>query len=743
MKHFFSLLLLVGICLPATAQSADDADSLALHHHEQGEQFHRHMMLSDVVVTGITGETKLRNSPVPVSVLTRRQLQATASTNIIDAIAREPGVAQITTGSGISKPVIRGLSYNRIVTVNDGIRQEGQQWGDEHGIEIDAQSVNQVQVLKGPASLMYGSDALAGVLVLNSEPTMPEGTMRASATTEYQSNNGLFDYSLALGGHKSGAVWALRWSQKLAHAYQNRYDGYVLGSQFRERALSGLVGTNGRWGHTHLRLSWFNLMPGIVEGERDDQGRFVMPAHEGHGEHEDHADAHEKHEEEPAATATDRQLKTYGMHLPFQQVNHFKATLDNAFRLGEGNLKAVVAYQRNRREEFEESRDEACLNFLLHTVNYNLLYSLPHDAWRFNAGVNGMWQKSLNEGDEFLIPAYTLFDVGAFATANVQLGRWNVSGGVRFDNRSIDSKALEERFLPLNRSFNGFTQSIGAVCELAHHTHLRLNAARGFRTPNLSELCSNGEHEGTLRYEIGNGQLKSEYSTQLDAGIDFSSDFVHAQASAFVNWIDHFIFSHRISAQEALSLSGVNVEPTDDDYYRYTQGDARLWGLELSLDLHPVERLHFLNAFSYVNAMLLHQPADSKYLPLTPAPRWTSELSYDLILNGRTLNNMFVKLGMECNLRQNHYFAAYDTETATPSYTLFSTQIGTDVLGRNGRTVASIFLTGDNLFDRAYQNHLSRLKYADINERTGRRGVFNMGRNITLKVVIPVELQLR
>ena len=730
MNHFYALLLLAGVCLPATAQSADEADSLAMHHHEHGELFHRHMMISDIVVTGITGETKLRNSPVPVSLLTRKQLQATASTNIIDAIAREPGVAQITTGSGISKPVIRGLGYNRIVTVNDGIRQEGQQWGDEHGIEIDAQGVNQVQVLKGPASLMYGSDALAGVLILNSEPTMPEGTMRASATTEYQTNNGLFDYSLALGGNKSGFVWAMRYSQKLAHAYKNRYDGYVLGSQFREQALSGLLGLNRRWGHSHLRLSWFNLQPGIVEGERDEQGRFVVPSEE------------EEEGECEAIAATNRQLKTYDMALPFQKVNHYKATLDNSFRLGDGNLKAIVAYQRNRREEFEESADEPGLNFLLHTVNYNLLYALPLDHWKLNAGVNGMWQHSVNEGEEFLIPDYTLFDIGAFVTGSLRLGRWNLSSGVRLDNRSIDSDALGTRFQAVNRSFTGFTGSVGAVCDLRHNLHLRLNAARGFRTPNLSELCSNGEHEGTLRYEIGNSQLKSEYSTQLDAGLDFSSDYVHAQASAFVNWINHFIFSHRIEAADAHALPDVTVEETDDDYFRYTQGDARLWGFELSLDVHPIERLHFLNAFSYVNAMLLDQPADRKYLPLTPAPRWTSELSYDLILHGRTLNNTFVKVGIEQNLKQNHFFSAYDTETATPAYTLLSAQLGSDILGRNGKTVASVYLIADNLTDCAYQNHLSRLKYADVNPLTHRRGVYNMGRNFTLKVVIPLEFNI-
>lgn len=149
------------------------------------------MKLNEVVVTGLTGSQKLKQSPAPISFVSARQLEMQPSTNIIDAIAHQPGVSQITTGSGISKPVIRGLGFNRVVVVNDGVRQEGQQWGDEHGIEIDPASVHSVEILKGPASLMYGSDAMAGVLIFHSAPTLAKGDMRANFSTGYQTNNGL------------------------------------------------------------------------------------------------------------------------------------------------------------------------------------------------------------------------------------------------------------------------------------------------------------------------------------------------------------------------------------------------------------------------------------------------------------------------------------------------------------------------------------------------------------------------
>jgi len=131
--------------------------------------------INEIAVTGQASATQAVKTPTPISVITRNELQQQGATNIIDAISSQPGISQITTGSGISKPVIRGLGYNRIVVMNDGIRQEGQQWGDEHGIEIDESEVDRVEILKGPASLMYGSDAMAGVINFLSAPILPEG----------------------------------------------------------------------------------------------------------------------------------------------------------------------------------------------------------------------------------------------------------------------------------------------------------------------------------------------------------------------------------------------------------------------------------------------------------------------------------------------------------------------------------------------------------------------------------------
>jgi len=265
-----------------------------------------------------------------------------------------------------------------------------------------------------------------------------------------------------------------------------------------------------------------------------------------------------------------------------------------------------------------------------------------------------------------------------------------------------------------------------------HDLNVRLNVARGFRAPNMSELGSDGVHEGTLRYEQGNPDLKSEYSWQADLGADYQGRYFSAQVSLFVNRIENYIFSHAID---------MFIDP-DYRTFTYTQGDALLKGFEVSADFHPIHQLHFGNSFSFVDARQLHRPEESRYLPMTPAPRWTSDVKYEITHHGRVFNNAYMSVGLDCFLAQDHYFQAYDTETRTPSYTLFNASAGTD-LYLKGRKWAEIYLTAQNIFNRAYQSHLSRLKYADVNVLTGHQGVYNPGRNIVLKVIVPFTLVSR
>ncbi|MBP3227736.1 MAG: TonB-dependent receptor [Bacteroidaceae bacterium] len=675
--------------------------------------FFGHVALGEARVTGVAGATRLKDTPVPTSLVRHAELRHVPSLNIVTAIARQPGVSAVTTGNGIAKPVIRGLGYNRVVSVADGVRQEGQQWGDEHGLEIDAAGVHSVEILKGPASLMYGSDAMAGVIVFRPAPLMAEGQSDGSLEATYQTNGGAMAYTANYAGNRGGFVWDARWSQTLAHAYKTPRDGYVPGSQFRQQAARARLGLQRNWGHSLLTLGYYHLTPGIVEGERDEEtGGLEAP--EGW------------------------RARSYGKSLPFQQVAHYKAVLDHLQRVGHGTLAAIVGYQQNCRQEYEDSPRDYALYFQQHTLTYDLRYTLPlSDAARLHAGVNGMWQRSLNKGDEYLIPAYALADVGFFVTGTQRLGAFLLSGGLRYDRRALHSEGLSEdgvlRFTDFRRHFDGLTGSLGAVWHAARGLDVRLNVARGFRAPNLAELGSNGEHEGTVRYEVGNSRLHAERSLQADLGADYVGHFVSAQVALFVSRIDHYVYARR------------NGQESDDlPFYEYASGDACLRGFEAGLDFHPIHSLHFQNTFAFVRATQLHRPAPERSLPLTPAPRWNSELKWEVAHEPRRLwrkgalaaHNAFVAVGLECNLRQGHFYEADATETATPSYTLLSLSAGSDVLLR-GRKVAEVLLICENLANRAYQSHLSRLKYAGVNPVTGRMGVCGPGRNVTLRVTVP------
>ena len=699
--------------------------------------------ITEVTVIGQGLNSQITKTPTPVSVVTLTELQQHPSTNIIDALSSQPGVSQITTGGGISKPVIRGLGYNRVVVVNDGVRQEGQQWGDEHGIEIDENQVNRAEILKGPASLLYGSDAMAGVISFFSAPILPQGKMQLNASANYQTNNGLMAYSLDYAGHKKTFVWDMRYSGKQAHAYQNKYDGYVYDSGFKENAASALLGVSNWWGYSHLTLSMYHLTPGIVEGNRDSlSGKFTKDVILPDGT-------------VGSAIATHNDLTSYSHQLPYQQVYHYKAVWNNNIMIGDGNLKASVGYQQNRRQEFANvlTPDNYGLYFQLHTVNYDVHYEMAErNGYSFSFGMNGMGQHSLNKGTEFLVPEYGLFDIGAFAVAKKSIGKLDLSGGIRFDNRSENGKdlylnaddtkttasdpAAVQRFSAFSKNFNGVSGSIGASLQLNDHWITKLNLSRGFRAPSIGELASNGVHDGTVRYEIGNSGLKSEHSLQLDYELGYNTEHVSAKVNLFANNIRNYIYSHKIN-----SVNGGDSIQSGYSTYKFNSGNALLFGGEAYLDIHPhpLDWLHFENTFSYVHSELKNQSDSTRYLPFTPAPKWTSDIRVDLDHTGKLLKNTYFSFGIEHDFKQANIFSAYNTETVTDAYTLLNAGIGTDIVW-NKHKLFSVIINGTNLADIAYQSHLSRLKYSPENYATGQQGVYNMGRNISFKLIVPVDL---
>lgn len=704
--------------------------------------------LNEIVITGTSSSIGNALNPVPTTVARREFLNEKPSANIVDAIETLPGVSQVSTGPAISKPAIRGLSFNRVVTLRNGQRQEGQQWGDEHGIEIDEHEIDRVEVLKGPGSLMYGSDAMGGVVnFLTSKPAM-EGEINGRFTSVYQSNNGMIGSSFANSGNLDGISWHAVISGKKAGNYQNSLDGKVFNTGFEELNGSASIRLNRKYGLSEFYAATYNQVLGLTEGERNGEGRFIK-------------ETPGPFDEIMETPLKENDLKGFhnSLEIPRQSIGHFRAGLSNVFYLKNSKLDLNLGYQQNRRREFEDilDKDAAGLYFILNTFNYDVKYFFPEKkGWESAIGVNSMGQESINRGEEFLIPSYSLFDAGIYAVTRKEFNGFFISGGLRVDGRFLNSRSLftgeapgndgspgEPAFAAFKNTYGSISGSMGAGYALTERLTAKVNLSRGFRAPNIAELGSFGMHEGTFRYEIGNPDLDPETSIQIDAGLTYASEHVTAEIAAFYNNINNYIYPEKL--QTAAGVDSIMDADDPASVFRFVQGEAELYGGEAIIDIHPhpLDWLHFENSFSIVVGRQREKPDSARHLPYMPAPEYRSVVRIELGKPTSVLANAYLKAEVEHNFRQNRFYSAYGTETATAAYTLVHAGAGTDILNRRGRTAVSLYLAANNLFDATYQNHLSRLKYAGENPLKGYTGLYNMGKNFMVKMIVPLDFKRR
>ena len=686
-----------------------------------------------VIVTGVSKATQLKNVPFQVSVVRKQDLLQTSSMNIIESITYKAGVSSISTGPAIAKPLIRGLGYNRVLTINDGVRQEGQQWGDEHGIEIDDASVNKIEVLKGPASLVYGSDAMAGVINIISNVPVPNNTLKINLGSNLQTNNRLRSFNGNISGNKNGFNWSAYGTTKQAGDYQNKYDGYVFNSKFNEHNVGGYAGYNSSWGYSHLLFSNFDLKAGLVEGERDSLGNFIKMISGG-----------------DVVTTTDEDFSSTTPQIPYQHIRHFKIATDNSFKFGNKHLSLNVGWQQNQREEFGNPDDlnQRALYFDLKTITYTAQFHFNEvNGWKNSIGINGMNQSNINKGIEQLIPDYQLMDYGFYLFTQKEYQKINFSGGLRYDIRNIDASSLKEgnteKGKAFNTKFSNYSGSFGIAYPISKSFNLKLNIARAFRAPSIPELASNGAHEGTIRYEYGNQNLKSEISTQADAAVEFNTEHFSINLAGYLNHFDNFIFYKKLLSSSGLD-STVDLDGDALTAYQFDQEKAKLAGVEVTFDIHPhpLDWLHIENTFSIVSGTFNNPIENSRFLPFMPAPRLLTEFRGDFRKINATIKNAYIKVEIDNTFKQNQVFTAYRTETETPGYVLLNLGIGSEFYNKKNKQLFALYFTASNLTDVAYQNHLSRLKYAAENLATGRKGVFNMGRNFGIKLNIPLNFKI-
>lgn len=630
--------------------------------------------MDEVIVSTVFNKLQSQNV-MKVEHANIKALQQQGVATLAEGLATIPGVSQVSTGTSIGKPVIRGLSANRVLVYAQGVRLENQQFGDEHGLGLSDSGVESVEVIKGPASLLYGSDALGGVLYFNPEKFADAKTFRADVNQKFFSNTLGSNTSVGLKGSTENWKFLARGGYATHSDYEIPDGDRVTNTRYNELDLKAGIGYSDSKISSVFRYNFNRLNIGIPE--------------EGFG------------------AQTTSQSPDY----PRQQIFNQVFSLHNDFFFGDSKLDTDIGLTANDRSEFEDS-DVAALHMKLNTLSYNIKYHFPKwGNFETIAGVQGLSQTNKNSGEEYLIPDAITNDFGIFTTARYEWKTNVIQAGLRYDNRSIATEehgifGEESYFAETDRSFDSFNASVGYKTDLVENLILRINVASGFRAPNLAELTSNGVHEGTNRYEVGNADLDNEQNIQTDLNLEYKGGHFEFFVNGFYNHVNDYIYT---------TPTGEVID--ENAVFAYVQNDAVLFGGEAGVHFHPhpLDWLHLESSFETVTGKQRHG-AD---LPLIPANNWNNTIRTEFKIKN-WLEAGYARLNISTTFDQDKVSAF---ETATGGYTLFNVGLGGKV--KIGKAVFDASLNGNNIFDRMYIAHLSRLKPD---------GIPNIGRNIVLGV---------
>ena len=629
--------------------------------------------IDEILVSSLFNKTQNENV-IKIDHINLKQIQNEGFVNLSDALATNPGVNVISTGVSIGKPVIRGLSGNRVLTYAQGIRLENQQFGEEHGLGLNSNGQESVEIIKGPASLLYGSDAMGGVLYFNPEKYAANNKTELAVNQFVNSNTQGINTSVTFKNSVDKFKFLVQ-NNYASHADYKLPNGErVMNTRFMEKDFKlGTSYVTSRY-TADFRYNFNDLNLGLPEENLENIG-FRTPL------------------------------------FPSQEVKNHLLSFSQKLYFKNSKLEATAGYVFNDRKELE-SQDETALFMKLKTFNYNVRYYLP-DFGKFETiiGFQGMNQENRNFGEEKLIPDAKIDDIGFFGTSQYKFNKNIIQFGLRYDFRNVTTKAFGENgtegaFQELDKNYESINASLGFKTDVTDKITSRINFATGFRAPNLSELSSNGVHEGSNRYEIGNSNLKNEQNFQIDLNVDYNTEHFDFFANGFYNNINNYIF---------ISPNGNTIDT--NFVYDYLQNNAVLYGGEtgIHLHLHEIDWLHMTSSYE----MVIGKLENNLSLPLIPANQWKNNFRANFDVS-KNIKNSFVFFQANYTFNQNKIG---DFETKTNDYLLLSTGVGTDI--QLNKATFNLFLTATNLLNKQYVAHLSRLK-SD--------GIYNIGRNIVLGV---------
>ena len=654
-------------------------------------ELNKEQNIGEIVVTGIRQQASINSvsNKIDESLIDRSMGKSLAS--ILEHVS---GVSSIQTGTTVAKPVINGMYGNRILIVNNGARQTGQQWGVDHAPEIDQNSSGSIEIIKGAESVRYGSEALGGIIVMN-QKALPYGQTALSGHLRTLYGNNGKRYSVV-----AQAEGTMPFSKNLAWRLQGTYANsgdqstakYVLNNTgYREHDFSASLGYKLNALKLEGYYSMYNLKLGVLNSAQLGSEDLLK---------------------ERIALGQPAEVYPYSRHInyPFQQIVHHTAIGKVYFDAGKyGNFFWQTAFQADDRQENRIRRMNLsyipAVSMYLTSFQNQLKWNLAYNKWNTEAGATYLHIRNRNQtgtGVVPLIPNYTEYDLGIYAIQKYRNGNWTAEAGIRFDNQETRASGYDYtgKLYGGHHVFSNFSYNLGTSYRFNEQLKLTSNLGLAWRAPHVHELYSNGNELGSGMFVMGDSTMHSEQSTKWVTSLSYRSAFAEVRVDAYLQWINGYIYDEPLKGRYVTVISG------SYPLFQYKQTDAFFRGIDFDVRLRPIQHVeyHLLSGLIWAN-----EKQTGNYLPYIPSARFDHDITWEDIRVGK--GNAWLQLKHRLVLKQTRFNPANDLIDFTPpTYNLFGLEAGIDwPLGE--RNKLRMLLAADNLFNNEYKEYTNRSRY--------------------------------
>lgn len=700
------------------------------------------LSLQEVIVTDNRAELRKREESLSMEIVNGGFLKQNLGGSLMNSLERLPGVTTMDIGSGQSKPVIRGLGFNRILVAENSIKHEAQQWGTDHGLEIDQYAVDQVEVIKGPASLVYGSDAIGGVIDLKRSAIPVENSLGGSVDLTGKTNSDFLGTSLLLYGRRKGFFADARITWVDYGDYVVPADSVDIYSYRAALYRNQMRNTAGNELNLHLSLGVTKnrFLTRIFISHIHSKGGFFANAHGLEPRNVD-SELHDK---------SDRDIL-----YPYHSVNHFKIVHTAQYDWANFRFESSLGVQQNFRQEWSpyvvhgympaifpdtlHFRADLERQFEKQVYSGNLkLTRSVHDNTEISLGIAGEYQENRIDGRSFIIPAFVQFNTGSYVLVKYAVSeRSQLQAGIRYDFGRLSISGYTdwfpspvvrtgdtlmqylERAGETTRNFSNITGSIGYSYN-PQNWSFKLNIGKSFRMPIAKELAANGVNYHHFSYEVGDADLSPEISWQLDAGIEYSTKRFAIGTTPFLNYFSNYIYLNPSSEHDRLYGNGNQV-------YYYTQSRVIRYGAEIHAHIAPVRFLQVGIIAEYVNSRQLSGAKKGFGLPFSPPASAILNIKYQK-QKLKYLENIYVSFDFRVSAPQNDIVPPEETTDG-----FFAINLGMGCGIRVRKQFVHLTFQVRNLSNAKYFNHTSYYRLIHVPEQ---------GRDFILNLSIPFSLKM-